>query len=182
MCTTAAAPVLMGVSTGLSVYGGLQAADNTRKAAEANKKYYYSLADTSEQGAKQDIVSGMRDQNTIALSEKSVEASQRAAMAAAGVGSGSVTAEDIIKETFNKAELDKMTVRYNANMSALAKKQQAGQYRMAGDNAIQAGNINADTTLLTSATGVANNWINFGNQKGWFNKSSAPAAATGAGK
>jgi hypothetical protein len=171
MCDPISASVMMGASTGLSIFGGLQAALQQRKAAEAQKKYYYFQADQSDKEAQLAIEAGMREADTIRRSAKGVTASQRAAMAASGVGAGSVTAEDVARDTFNRSEMDALVVRYNADLQGWSKRLQARSYRMAGDNALTAGNINADTTLLTTATGVADSWAKFGDSRGWFNGS-----------
>lgn len=168
MCTGPAAIALQGTSTGLSIYGSLKAAADQRKAAAASKKYYYYVADLTEESARADIESGMNEITDIDKAEKAMESRQRAVMAASGVGAGSVTAEDILKDTVNRATMDEMTIRFNANSAAKSKIAQAKSYRVAGDNAVAAGDINANTTLITGATGVANNWLNFGNSRGWF--------------
>lgn len=168
----------MVLSTGVSVYAGLEAAKGQKEIAKSNKAYYYYLASLSDKEAGMALTQGARDQNTISVAERGVESSQRAIMAANGVGAGSVTAEDLIKNTFNQAELDKMAVRYNANVTAWNKKNEASSYRMAGNNAVTAGNINADTTLLTTASSVADKWINYGTSGGFKLKSKSKSPST----
>lgn len=167
----------MVASTGLSIYSGIQSANGQRAAGAANQKYYYYLAGLSEEEAAKAQEQSARDQTTIDIASKGVRSSQRAVMAANGVGGGSVTAEDLLRDTFNTAELDKMAVRYNADSISNSKYAEAKGYRMAGANTLQAANINADTTLLTTASSVASRWLEYGSAAGWGRKAKVPAKA-----
>ncbi len=101
---------------------------------------------------------------------------QKAAIGALGIGG--VTAEDIAIDTFDKARLDQLAIRYNANVQSWQIREQAkrdiwtlgeevkqktwaleseaGQYRVAGKQARRAANIKMGATLLETAASVAN--------------------------
>lgn len=98
-----------------------------------------------------------------------VEANQRATMIANGIDLGSVTAEDIINDTVNKAKLDEMMIRYNADLAAYQAEQQAGYnafaaysqaagQTLAGQMYSAAGNIGATNTLISGAAQTAYQW------------------------
>lgn len=109
--------------------------------------------------------------------------SQRAGMAANNIDAGSATAEDIMLDTLKNEQLDELMIRYNADVKAYEMNyatevktwelktktamqswdlyNQAAQYRMAGENGIQAGNTNSFATLLGTAGSVANNTYDF---------------------
>lgn len=97
-------------------------------------------------------------------------ATQKAAFAAAGLGSGSVTAETLAMSSYDKAKMDENALRYNADMeswaieteaqdTASALRSEAGMYRLAGKNAKKAGTINAFSSLLGSASQVAPSFL-----------------------
>lgn len=188
-------PFLAIASVGVQVAGGIQAAQAQAQQGRNNKDYYYELADINEEQADEqrgvaerqvayntkvansNITSlnanASRDTMTIERASRQVSGAQTAAGAASGVEAGSATAEDIARDTFDKASLDKMAIRYNtdnkignialtsninswetmnqADLNARNLRRQAKAYRRAGDLGVSAGNINANTTLLTTA-------------------------------
>jgi murein L,D-transpeptidase YcbB/YkuD len=92
-------------------------------------------------------------------------ASQRAAVAAAGLDPSSVTVSDIVSSSLSKAQLDEAAIRYNADMRSWATTEEAkyanwtGQrqgdlYSLAGKNAKTAGTMNAAGTLLGTAASI----------------------------
>lgn len=118
------------------------------------------IQDTQSQQGKQ-----------LKTSQAEFNASQRAALAAAGVTG--VTAEDITKNTFNKEQLDEMALRYNSDVKSFEAKQKASnisqdyrydawrsdikadQYRYAGRTALYSGKVGAFSSLLSNAVSTA---------------------------
>jgi hypothetical protein len=184
-------PVTAGIALlgmGLQAIGGVEAADAQREQGKANERYYNSLADTNEKQADIAIKvgesqatafqdAGARETAGLKNQVKQFEGTQKAAMAAAGIGAGSGTAEDIVGDTFDKAKMDEMAIRYNADArtqeavynskaQAWGLKEQARQYRIGGANARQAGDTNASATLLGTAGSVAGGAYNFSQTSG----------------
>lgn len=164
---------VQGTGAGLNAYGAIQA-------GKSQADYYSFLA---SQNNKQAIdvekagtadITGVQTQAELTTAQKArdearVEGSQRAAAAANGVGGGSVTSQDIAKDTVNTATRDADAIRYNADIKSFeigqntklqagALRDQASQFGQAGINATKAGGLNAVSSLLNGATSVASNW------------------------
>lgn len=169
MCDPVTISVAMAVSGGMSAYGQYQE-------GVATNKYYQSLADASIKKGEADYKTGVKQSELIQTSAKSQDkaqklqaaeaaSAQRAALAANGVDLSSVTAQDIASDTFSKAKMDELNLKYNADMkswqameqarqSVWSSKIQADQYRVAGKNAKQAGKLKAFTTLVGTAASI----------------------------
>jgi hypothetical protein len=169
----ATAGIVMGltaVAGGYAAWGQKQAA----KSAKAYNDYEASMAEnqailsrrTAEQNKR--VVQGNAAEESKLLSQKTAElkGKQTVAAAASGVGGGSVTTADIAADTITKEDLDQAAIRYSADMESWnieegakadewAMKNKAKMYRKAGKNAVTAGNIQAMSTLLNTATSVA---------------------------
>ena len=169
MCEPATIATIATVGAGaLSAYGSYQE-------GASEQRYQNYVADQNVQQGKLALERGQRQseriQDTAKEEGKRLEmdstrhaASQRAAMAAAGVQG--VTAEDIVSDSFSSEKLDELTLRYNADARSYettesakyedyALRSKADQHRMAGKNAKRAGKINAFSTLLGTAASVA---------------------------
>jgi len=189
----------------LQYEGGQKAAQGQRDLGNANNQYYQELANDTEaqigtgfatarrqvgyntQAANKNITAltanAARDTATIERASRKTAGSQTAAFAANGVELGSATAEDVARDSFDAAALDKLAIRYNtdnkigiiaqaanqknwelmtqADLQAQNLKRQAANYRRAGKYGVQAANINADTTLLGSYAGIGNSIYNY---------------------
>jgi len=177
MCSPAVIPLVM------SVAGGIMSASAQKKAGEAQKRYYDYLAGQNERQAK-DVIKAGEQQTTfiqdaatgetksLRASQRQFAGSQKVALAANGVPLSSVSVEDLARDTFKKEEMDAEALRYNADTQAyevqmqarnqaISLRDQASGYRMGGANAQQAGNLNAATSLLGTATSVANQWYGY---------------------
>jgi len=177
MCNAVAAMM------GLQVAGGIMSAGGEERKAEASKRYYYYLAAQNEVEAgitekrADQTVTGIQDEAFMAEKDRvnavrKLEGVQRTTLAAHGIGGGSKLAEYISMDTFNQSERDAAALRYNANVKsyearvsasdrARALRGQASAYRVAGDNAIDAGDINSRASILGSATNVADTWLRY---------------------
>lgn len=173
----------MAAAIGLQTAGAVSGAASAREQGVAQKNYYYYLAKQNEVQADQTLKAGneqtslIQDQGAfetgqLRKNERQTMGAQRAAAAASGIGAGSATLEDIARDTMTKADLDAAAIRYNADAkswetqttarnTAASLRAGATGYRYAGDNAITAGNINANASLLGGATSVANTWANW---------------------
>lgn len=170
-------PVTLGtVATVATIGGGAYSAYNQYQSGRAEENYYNSLAQSQQQQGQYALEQGQRQSSAIQDSAKvqgkqlatesaQFNASQRAAMAAAGIQG--VTAEDIEYDALNKQKLDEAALRYNADIKSWEAqtgaqyddyqyREQARQSRVAGKNARKAGKTNAFSTLLSTASSVAN--------------------------
>lgn len=165
----AAVAGIQAAGAGLSAYG------NYRQGI-AQKKYYENQAAASELEANLTEKAGQQEatfaenegaSQGLALARKSAElrGTQRAALAGSGIA-GSVTANDIATDTESKINLDKMAIKYNADLKAWkadqdarnrahALRQQAIGYKIASKESEKAGKIGAATSLLGGAAQVA---------------------------
>lgn len=91
---------------------------------------------------------------------------QRAAMAAMGIDPSSVTAQDVVLDSYSKSKMDEAMIRRNADSQTWALNEQAkadqwqllsqaDQYTTAGRQAKKAGTIGAFSSLLSSASSIA---------------------------
>ncbi len=171
--------------------GGLFAAYGANEEGKAQKRYYDYMAAQDEQAAVRTIQQGevqsglFQDKGldeTKIFKDKTAQTfgAQDAASAASGVA-GSVTAQDVARDSFDRAKMDELAIRYNADSGSWAAKteaankawelrQSAAGKKAAGKNARYAGKMNAISSLLGSAGQVAGGLSKY--------KASAPTAAT----
>lgn len=128
----------------------LQKASLTKKIAETNI--------TAVQG------SAAEESKRLAREVTELTGAQKATIGALGIGGA--TAADIALSTFDKAKLDQMAIRYNANVrswgigeeakyNVWSLEEESKQYGVAAKNARRAANINAATTILGTAASIA---------------------------
>lgn len=171
----AALPVAMGAQAAGAIY----AADSEEKSGLAQEGYYRHLARQSRREAELARIAGERQAHDIQDSayaeygrlkrgQRTLEGTQRAVAAANGAGGGA-TAEDIARDTADKALLDEMAIRFNADTQADEKLRQAGltafnlrsqadSYEVAGGQARLAAKKKAFATLLGGATSIASTY------------------------
>ncbi len=169
----AALPVAMGLQVG----GSLLAAQAAKDEGEMSARYYDMLGMNSDLNADLTVLAGdrsARDVQDRAATESGVlrdnvkrtEGAQDVALAANGTG-GSVTAEDIARDTRAKARLDELAIRYNADtksgdirrgaaMDAMNLRFQGGASRVSGNNARATGKARSIVSLVGGAAQVAN--------------------------
>lgn len=180
MCSPAVIPMVM---TGMQIAGGYEQAQAEKRAAQDKQSYYNFLADQNERQANTVLVRGEQtatsiaetsaiDQNMAERQSRVVEGAQKAAEGASGTA-GSVSAEDIARDTNRTHEMDMNALRFDADSKIWATKtqasdqarslrDQAASMRIAGSNARTAGDTAATGTLLGTATSVADNWYRYG--------------------
>lgn len=193
MCT----PILVGAAiAATAAAGGVQAYGQIQQGKAQSKMYQYQAAlalqnakiikEYSEQQKKS--IESAAESNITATQGAAAEESkqlarevaqltgtQRATIGALGIGG--VTAADIAVSTFDKAKLDQMAIRYNANVRGWrigeeakmdiwtlgeeskykiwSLEEEAGQYDVAAKYARKAANIAAVGTLLSTASSIA---------------------------
>lgn len=162
----------------MSTVGAVQQAQSASAAGKANQSYYDYVAAQNKQSADAALaagdqkanvaqVKGAMDSAKYARSASEFNAQQRATQAAMGVGSGSVTAEDVAGDSLTKEQLDQHAIRYNADMESWSAKtgaayqswdykNQSELNKIAGVNARKAGNASAAASLIGGATSIAN--------------------------
>lgn len=174
-------PAAMGVASGLQVMGGLYSAGQMQQEGKATRNYYNLQADTLEKNAE--IVGIQADRKVTNIQDraaletrkfddqvKTLEGSQTVAAAASGIGAGSVSSEDIARDTMSKAALDKALIRYNADLESEDTQRnakfeagnmriQAKQLRYAGKMAQKSAKMNSYTSLFNTATQTGTNWM-----------------------
>lgn len=157
---------LMAAGTAMQMYGSYRQG----KSMEA---YYNYLAQENEKeavrvmGRAQDEkklinYQQSQEQHKLVSDTSTLEGTQKATMAANGVYSTSVTAEDIARDTQNKKVMDEMAIRYNADTkmwetqkaaedTAASLRSNASLNRMAGRQAFKSGQLGAWASLLGGA-------------------------------
>lgn len=201
MCDPVTLGTLAVVSIGATIGSGIYSANQQNKAGKAQQGYYNYIADQEEASAKAALAVGERNA-TLAQDAGAREAAdakraslrfgatQQAALAANGVGGGSVTAADIAGDAFDKAKLDEIAIQYNANSKAAEAitdanykswdfKNQANLSRLSGVNARRAGAAQANATLFSTASSVATQAAGFGFAGAGKSGASTGAATTG---
>lgn len=108
--------------------GAYSAYSNIQEGKQTSKMYQYQAGQLEKQKQivqqRADINSQLNqyaasEQGAKLMKEYQVTAgTQKAALAAQGIGGGSVTAEDIASSTFDKAKLDQVALKYNADLKS----------------------------------------------------------------
>lgn len=171
------------LAAGAQIFGGIMQSNAEEQSAAAKKNYYDYLAAQNDVQASKTIQRG--EQQATSISEtsavdelnlnreaKRTMGTQRANLGASGVPSDSVTAEDIARDSNRTHQMDADALRFDADSKiwsartaaadqAKALKDQAAQFRYAGANAKYAGDLNANTSLLGTATSVADTWYRY---------------------
>jgi hypothetical protein len=172
MCNPAA------IGMGAQAFGGIMSARNYEAQGDMQSNYYKYLAKQKENEAGLTLTTAEKNVTAIqdaATQQKKdwaqglakTEGAQRVAMAASGVTG--VTAEDLIKDTFDRAKMDELAIQYNADMrswearqgaqmQALDLRSKANEFSLSATNAKFAGRLNAQASLLGGAGNVANTW------------------------
>lgn len=164
---------------GAMLAGGAMQYFGQSQAAKAQSNYYSYLADTSRTNIEMARASGEAQSRAVSLEEadtlsrrsektRQIVGAQKAAMVS-GVGAGSRSAQDIIKDTMTKGSLDEQAIRLNAElkrkgiatgteMESFNLASQAGGYEIAGRNVRAALPWQQASTLLGTATQAGSFW------------------------
>lgn len=181
---------------GVSVVAGGYSAYSSYQQGAAQNKYNQALGEQAEIDGEQTLAVAQKQSNLVqdqqeeagkqlATNYSKLNATQVADEAANGTA-GSVTAQDIAGDTFNKQTQDAIAMKYNADAkswsimtqgqeAAFTGQQQQQQYQAAGKNAQVAGEVAATGTILNTASSVAS----IGFRAGLKVPSSTPASLEG---
>lgn len=188
------------VGIGASAASGALGAEGATQAGQATLNqnlYQYGIAQLNSQIATQNadlaINTGEQQEVSYGIQSAAQQSSIKTAQASSGfdVNSGSNLAVQAGQKKL--AGLDQVQIRSNAAQSAynydiqsLQDQKQAGLYMLAGNNAVQAASINAESSIVGAAGSVASKWMQ-ASQSGVFSgigssiSSAAGSAATAAG-
>ena len=170
-----AAPLILGAMVGgtaLSMYGQSQS-------AKSQSAYYNYLAETStmnagitkaagEANARAAGIEASDQMRRVTTGVRQTIGAQKVAMVG-GVGAGSRSAQDIIKDTLDKGNRDEQAINMNAalkaksifagaDMQSFNDMNQAGGYDIAGSNVRAALPYQQGSTLLGGAGQVGSSW------------------------
>jgi hypothetical protein len=167
-------PLVIGLA--LTAVSGAVSAYGSKQQGEAqNKMYQYAagqsrIAGDAALARAQKQAELVQDTAKIEGKQKAVKTAQlagaqRAAMAAMGIDPTSVTGQDITLDTYSKEKMDEEMIRFNADRQSWAVQeqgkmdffeanQQANMQELAGKNAKKAGNIQAFSSLLSTASSM----------------------------
>jgi hypothetical protein len=148
--------MMIGATT--SLIGGVSNAYSQYNQGQAMQSMHNTQARSLDIAADSEINNGLLQSTKFQRNINQFTANQKASMAANGVDSNSGTNTDVQTSTASQAELDRLTILYNANLKAWGLNQQAGQERIAGKNSTAAGATNATSTLIGSAGQFADIW------------------------
>lgn len=159
------------IATGIYAASAANTAGKTQKSMyeqqAANKRVQAMLAQrTADENAAANTIQASEEAKMLATKAGAVAGAGKATAGAQGVGGGSVTAADIASSNYDKAKLDEIAIRYNAdskNASLMSNKNnqvwglnsEATQYDAAGVNAVKEAEVKETSTLLNTATSVA---------------------------
>jgi hypothetical protein len=171
---------LAAVAIGTSIAGAGVSAYSAIKQGQDQKRYYDFLAIQNRSQAERAMAAAEeqagfiqdtagKNQEELDRQQRLLEGRQKTVLAKGGVWSTSKTAQDIYRDTETQAERDATALRFNANMeswqaksqaaeSARALREQAVGYGMAGSNARTASYWNTASSVLGSATNIADSW------------------------
>jgi hypothetical protein len=180
------------IGAGIGAYGAISSGVASNRSAKAQAQYMQMQRKVAEQVAATNIMLTERDADTNIHNTQmdasfrskdlnnqisAIRGTQKAVQAQAGVGGGSVTTADIELDTLDKAKMDEIAIRYNADAESAAIRDEAnrrkwqigedlkygnwgsqvqeGQVRAAGRNAQTAGYISAASTIMSAAGSMA---------------------------
>lgn len=134
------------------VLAGVQAAGMIAQGIGESKSYKAQAKIAQQQGLHSARVASERAQ-TLHYKNLRDAASQRLAMANAGVDPASASAIDVLAEDWGNRALDELNQYYEGNLALYEGNTRAKQARDAGKAAIYSSLLSAGKTLLTNAIG-----------------------------
>lgn len=172
-----------GAGIGTTILGGaIQAKGAEQKAAAQSQMYTYQagIADLNRRIALDNrdyaIYSGGEEAKRYGMKSAQAAGSIKAKQGASGVDVGSGSSVDVQKAQKQVSDLDTATIRNNAarkaygyQVEAESDSMQTEMYQAASKNSLEAGNIAAASSLISTASSVSDKWL-AGNKQGlWGN-------------
>ena len=170
------------ISLGSTIFGSLTQAAGAKAAGQAQEqtdKFLGTQAFYNSEVATQNAALA-RQQGEIESQKYGMGAAQRmgqikASQASSGldVNSGSALQVQKSQQLVSDMDLDQIRMNaaktaYNFDVQSVQEKNQGQLYFMSGSNAAQAGNINANASIISGAGSVASKWLQT-TQSGTFN-------------
>ena len=164
---------------GVAVAGGALSAEEEGAAGQAQSNYFGYLADTAKINqdltgtratAEKKQIGEQTNREQIDLTNRvAATVGAEKASVVSGVGGSSRSAQDIIKDTLNKGNLDEMSLRLNAfnrsknaditaQTGAMNFAAQGAGDRIGGINALGAAKVAQTNSLLSASGSVANSY------------------------
>lgn len=177
----------MAVTTLGLIVGGLIAGQTAnaivgdKKNAKAAKKLGEANAQIAERQGADALARGDESVAQVGAQERSLTGSQRASYAAQGIDVNSGSAADVVASDQQLSELDKLTIKRNAQREAHGYELQAAAYRKGGQ--LQAANYSnaAYGTLLSGAAQMIGVYQAFGQSSASVPRRASSSAGTGQG-
>ena len=180
----ASALVAGAVGIGSSIFGATTsaAAANQQAQAQFGMNQYQAQVATINQQVQLQNADFARQQGSITAMNYGLSTGQnigqtKAAQASSGFDVNSGSAAQVRSSERNVENLNLNQIRantaltaYNYDVGASAQSNQAGLYRLAGTNAVAAGNIAATSSIIGGASSVATKWMQ-ASSLGMFNSS-----------
>jgi hypothetical protein len=167
------ATIMAGVGLGTSVLGGLSAASGARAAgSSANQMGMFQAgvaqmnARIARQNAEYADYAGEKEAHSYGMGAAQQMGKIKAGQGASGLDVGSGSAKDVQTSQSIVTSMDLAQIRENAAKAAYAYRTQASGFdmeavgaRVGGQNAMAASRINAQTSIIASASSVADKWL-----------------------
>lgn len=175
MCVVAAAaaPILGSIAAGATIVGaGISAYSSVQAGRAQQRAAEYRAAQSRRQAVDAQQRAAAEEQRVRRETSK-LEGRQRALMAAGNVDLGSGSPLSILADTAQFGELDAQTVRANGQRERRYYEEEARLSEMGGQQAAQAGWMNAFGTVVQTAGTMADKWYkpsyNKQTSKSWGN-------------
>ena len=140
---------------GLKLWGGDQQAEAQRKQAAAQQKYYNDLATfETKQAAQSSFQFSLKD---LQIDRSTLETNAAQSVLAAGAGYAGSSLDQVMNQSRLTASIDKAIIKQAASQAVEAGLQKAAQYRQAGGQSYDAGQKQADTTMLSTISNIGFN-------------------------
>jgi len=145
------------VGTGVSLYGSSVAADNARKAGEAERQTQYMLAQQEEAAGTEALASSQRDARERKLEGELIMSRQQAVAAASGGGAGAdaPTIVRLMTETAKRSQYGQDSVIYTGEATRSKYNASAAARRMSGENSFLGGIQGAQGAYLSGIGSLA---------------------------
>jgi|WetSurMetagenome_2_1015567.scaffolds.fasta_scaffold79061_3 hypothetical protein len=142
-------------STVVQTYGAVQQANAQAEQVRAQNAANEANAKAAEAQASSALKAGAAEEQRQMLRTAQLKSDQRAAMAARGLSLEEGSTANVLSSTDFMGEIDRQTIKSNAQQQAWGYREQAANYRNQNLSPSKA----AATSLLTDAPSVAKSWL-----------------------
>lgn len=149
---------------GLQVVGAISDSENQKAMGDYQNEQYQQNAKNAERDARLAEKRGEEQAINQGKQVNQIVGQQRVGYAASGVDVSTGSAAAVTAETFKIGFEDMNTIKNNAYLEAMGFRQQAANYRTAGEQAVKGAQNAANTSILKGGLAVAGTL--YGNLKG----------------